>query len=202
MRFSVIIPSFLSMYQRAAIHRPQKFIRAIDSLLNQTFTDWEAIIVADGCATTRDIYQKYYSHHSNIQLISIEKQRTWSAVVRNTGILAAQGEFITYLDTDDKLGPEHLAIIDAQLNGVHSWVWYDDYIMQHDYIHKPNPCELKYGKCGTSNITHRRDIPVMWSDGTYRHDWVFIQKLMQHGNYSKINSPQYYICHIPEKVDV
>ena len=43
--FSVIIPSYLGHYPTAAKNRDQKIIRAIDSVVDQSFKSWEAIII-------------------------------------------------------------------------------------------------------------------------------------------------------------
>lgn len=200
-RLSVIVASYLQPYTGAATYRQEKFIRAMDSLVNQTFQDFEVIVVADGCKTTAELFAVYYQRRHNFRLVELPKQKLWSGNVRNAGIAAATGEYITYLDTDDKLGKNHLQIIDEQVSGF-DWVWYDDYIMGTDYLPRYNKCQLTFGKCGTSNITHRRDLPVKWLDSTYAHDWKFIQVLMQHKNFVKIQAPEYHICHLPNRLDV
>lgn len=199
--FSIIMPSYLGQYRGCASNRVQKFIRAVESCLAQTFSGWELIIVSDGCTQTTELYKALYSQHSNIRCIQIPKQSTWSGVMRNYGIMAATGRYITYLDTDDELGPEHLQIIHAGITP-YDWVWYDDYIYNHKRQLRLNNCTLRYGRCGTSNVTHKRQLNVWWADNTYRHDWVFIQGLMQLPNHTKITTPKYYICHQPGVVDV
>ena len=52
-KFSVIMPSFLGEYSRAAQNREDKIVRAIDSCLDQEY--YELIIIADGCQKTVDI---------------------------------------------------------------------------------------------------------------------------------------------------
>lgn len=199
--FSIIVPSYLSHYPGCASYREQKFIRAIDSAINQLHKNFEIIIVADGCDKTKAIYDTYYTGFSYIKLISIPKQVLWSGNVRNAGIEKAQGEYVTYLDTDDKLGINHLTSISNTIADF-DWAWYDDYLMNKKYRAAKNPCQLKYGYIGTSNITHRRSLGVLWKDSTYKHDWVFIQELMRHKNYGKIAASEYFICHQPGKVDV
>lgn len=201
-KFSVVVASYLGDYPNAAIHREQKFNRAIDSILNQTFKNFEIVIVADGCARTKALYQKYYAGNSKIKLVEIEKQPLFSSGVRNAGIEHAAGDYITYLDTDDKLGQQHLQVIADNLSG-YDWVWYDDYLMNREYRPQLNPCFLKYGKCGTSNITHKRILPARWKHAGYSFDdWGFIQELMKLPDYAKIKIPEYIICHQPRRVDV
>jgi len=200
-KFSIVVASYLKPYPGAATYRPEKFIRAMDSVLNQTLQDWELVIVADGCTLTTDLYKQYYIQHNNINLVELPKQKLWSGNVRNAGIDAATGEYITYLDTDDKLGRNHLQIIAQQLSR-QDWVWYDDYIMGTNYLPRYNKCQLVHGRCGTSNITHASRLPARWKDSTYAHDWRFIELLKQYKNYTKIDAPEYHICHLPNRLDV
>lgn len=201
-RFSIVVASYLFDYPNGAKNREVKFLRAIESAINQTFKDFEIVIVADGCFRTKLHYEKHFAHHDFIKLIEIEKQPAYSAMVRNTGIENATGEYITYLDTDDMIGRNHLEIINEQLCNF-DWVWYDDYLMDNRFKHHYNKCQLKYGKCGTSNITHKRDIAVRWTRSGYSNDdWAFIQSLMKLPNHTKIETPEYFICHQPRMVDV
>lgn len=198
---SVIVASYLGHYKKCASHREAKFLRAIDSCLNNTFADYEIVIVSDGCNKTNELYREIYSNWYHIKLVELPKQPLWSGNVRNAGIEAASGEYITYLDTDDKLGVNHLQKIAAQVNG-RDWIWYDDYLLNRRYEPVLNRCELKYGKCGTSNLTHKLSLGMKWRDSTYAHDWVFIQELLRHKNYCKTESTEYYICHQPDRIDL
>ena len=97
--FSIIIPT----YNRAhIIHRP------IDSIIAQTFTDWELIIVDDGSTDhTQAIVDSY--NDSRIKYIWQENQERSSA--RNHGIKLAKGEWICFQDSDDEYLPEHLQVL-------------------------------------------------------------------------------------------
>ena len=48
MKFTVVIPSYLGAYRTAANDRDMKIQRAVDSVLSQTFQDFEIIVIADG----------------------------------------------------------------------------------------------------------------------------------------------------------
>ena len=93
---SVIIPT----YKRADYLK-----RAIDSVLNQTYSDIEIIVVDDNDPDT--VYRKKteqimekYLHYSNIQYIK-HQHNCNGAVARNTGLTYASGEYICFLDDDD-----------------------------------------------------------------------------------------------------
>ena len=203
-KVSIVIPSKLSLFKNCASYRETKFICAIESCLLQTFTDFEIIILGDNCDITERIYKDRYSTNSKIHFTQcVCKGLTWNRVslLRNHGILKAKGEYITYLDTDDVLGKNHLQIIVDGLKQ-YDWIWYDDYIAGKDLTGRLNRCELKFGNIGTSNVTHKKNLGVKWEDGTYKHDFRFINELMKFPNYTKAATPEYFICHQPEKFDV
>lgn len=75
--------------------------KAIESVIEQTYTNWELIIV-DDCSTdnTIDIVRKYCDEDARIRIIRKEKN-DGVAVTRNIGINAASGRTIALLDCDD-----------------------------------------------------------------------------------------------------
>lgn len=98
--FSVIITTY---------NRSMLLTRALNSLVAQTECDWEAIIVDDG--STDDTFlqvDKYLQLHSNITYIKQENEGEEGA--KNTGIRAATGSYITFLDSDDLYHRSHLNI--------------------------------------------------------------------------------------------
>jgi glycosyltransferase involved in cell wall biosynthesis len=71
---------------------------AIRSILNQTYKDWELIVIDDGSTdNTADLIQSF--NHPGILLIKQENQGQSGA--RNTGIDSSKGEYIAFLDADD-----------------------------------------------------------------------------------------------------
>lgn len=87
-KVSVIIPTY----------NCEKYIcEAIDSVLNQTFQDFEIIVVNDGSTdNTKDVLAKY---NGRIRYFYQENKGVSSA--RNMGIKEANGEYIAFLDSDD-----------------------------------------------------------------------------------------------------
>ena len=73
MKISVIMPSFLSQYDGCAKNREQKFIRAVDSFIAQTYNDKELVIVADGCLKTKNLYEQLYSKNPDIKFIAAKR---------------------------------------------------------------------------------------------------------------------------------
>lgn len=95
---SVVIPA----YDRAEL-----IGRAISSVYNQTFTDFELIVVDDG-STDGTAERASAFGRSDLKLISHERNRG-AAAARNTGVAAAQAPFVAFLDSDDEWLPEKLA---------------------------------------------------------------------------------------------
>lgn len=213
-KFSIIVASYLGNYQGAAKDREYKFFRAISSVVAQRFPDWECIIVADGCARTKEIYEEHFMHEERIKLVEIPKEKLWSAKVRNSGLDIAKGEWMLYLDTDDMLGEQHLDKILRgfdRLEDPASWVYFNHYIATNKEENMgPESIGFKEqlaiidqkGKCGTCNIAHRNQQDFRWNDSSYLHDWHFIKLLKLTSYNSRIPTPEYYVCHYPGLVDV
>jgi glycosyltransferase involved in cell wall biosynthesis len=97
-RVSVIIPTY----------NAEKFIaKTISSVLDQTYQDFE-ILVIDDESPDRSVEICQQFHDDRLRIIS-QKNRGLPGA-RNTGIRAAQGEFIAFLDADDLWLPEKLAV--------------------------------------------------------------------------------------------
>ena len=90
-------------------HNSAPFIsETIQSVLGQTFSDWEMIIV-DDCSTDNsvEVIQSFVEQDSRIKLIQLS-ENSGAAVARNTAIKDAQGRFIAFLDSDDLWLPDKL----------------------------------------------------------------------------------------------
>lgn len=88
----------------------EKYIsEAIDSIISQTYKDWELIIV-DDCSKdgTCDIVERYVEKYSNIKLIKREENSGNPRIPRCDGILVAHGDFICPIDSDDFIEPDYL----------------------------------------------------------------------------------------------
>lgn len=90
-----------------------KYIReAIDSVVNQTFQDWELIIVNDGSTdNSQQVVEDYFQTSSctqQSQIRLINQPNSGACRARNNGIEHAKGEYIKFLDADDVLLPNAL----------------------------------------------------------------------------------------------
>ena len=95
--FSVIMPAYNAA--RTAAH----MIRAV---LNQSFSDFELILVDDGSTDETLSVMKSFSDDNRVNIIVKENGGVSSA--RNAGLKAAQGRYIVFVDADDDLSPDYL----------------------------------------------------------------------------------------------
>ena len=86
----------------------EKYIaETIDSVLAQTYQNWEMLIIDDGSQDNSvEIIKKYVKKDSRIQLI--QQENSGSASARNNGIRNCRGQYIALLDADDLWLPEFL----------------------------------------------------------------------------------------------
>jgi glycosyltransferase involved in cell wall biosynthesis len=97
-KISVIIPAYNS----------ERYLeKCLDSIFNQTFQDFEVILVNDGSTdSTRLIGERYASARSNMILVSQENRGLSCA--RNTGLDVCHGEYVAFCDSDDYVEPDWL----------------------------------------------------------------------------------------------
>lgn len=96
--FSIIIPTY---------NRAHMLTKTIESVINQTFSDWELIIVDDGSTDhTKELVASFIEKDARIKYIYQENAERSAA--RNNGIENASGEYICFLDSDDTYLPNNL----------------------------------------------------------------------------------------------
>jgi len=126
MTFSVIIPVF---------NRVPTLLCAVESVLNQTYRDFE-IIVADD-ASSDCVYKSLKPYMGLIKYIRLDKNSGVSEA-RNSGIRESSGEYIAFLDSDDiwlpeKLEAQHRAFSETGLKVCHTnefWYRKDRFVNQ------------------------------------------------------------------------
>ncbi|MBK6647414.1 MAG: glycosyltransferase family 2 protein [Anaerolineales bacterium] len=97
-KISVVIPVY---------NRPDELTRALHSVLEQTFRDFEVIVVDDGStANIQSVCQSFKD--ARIRFVRNEAHSN-ANVARNIGIRESKGEYVSMLDSDDEFLPEHLA---------------------------------------------------------------------------------------------
>lgn len=105
MKISIIIP----------IYNGEKFIKkCLNSILNQTYKNWEAIIVNDGSTDNTELILKEYCEKDS-RILSFNKKNSGVSDSRNIGIEKAVGDYITFVDCDDWIEKDTLEKIVAIL---------------------------------------------------------------------------------------
>src|SRR5437763_11554370 len=94
--FSIIIPT----YNRASMIE-----KTIQSALNQSYSDYEIIIVDDG---STDNTEQVVLSIKDARIFYFKKENAERAAARNYGAHRAKGDYITFLDSDDVLYPSFL----------------------------------------------------------------------------------------------
>jgi glycosyltransferase involved in cell wall biosynthesis len=95
---SIIVPTY---------NRAKYLSNCIESVINQTFKDWELILIDDGSNDdTFDIINPFLQKHENIRYLKHKNRKMGFS--RNAGIQASFGKYITFLDSDDQYKENHL----------------------------------------------------------------------------------------------
>lgn len=103
MKFSIVIPTY-----NRAVFLP----KAIESVLAQTFADWELIIVDDGSTdNTKDVVSQY----GDSRITYIYQENAERSAARNNGITHSVGEYVLFLDSDDYYLSNFLADLNLEI---------------------------------------------------------------------------------------
>ena len=94
-----------------AIYNVEKYLKkCIESILNQTYTNLEIILINDGSSDNcKEICDKYAMQDSRIKVVHRENKGV--AYTRNQGIDMATGDYITFVDSDDYIHPQMYEIM-------------------------------------------------------------------------------------------
>lgn len=158
MEVSIIMPT----------HNDEKFVRdTINSVLNQTFNDFELIIIDDNSSdNTLSIIKEFKD--KRIKLI-INKENKGAAFSRNVGLSTAKGSYIAFLDGDDRWYPEKLKTqYDFMKNNNYCFTYTDYELIDEKNnklgIYYTGPSKVTYRKfiridyVGTSTVMYKRSI--------------------------------------------
>lgn len=168
-------------------NRPNHLIRAIQSVINQTFRNWHLYIIGDHCPVLEQVMETLRHKQQFDERIRFwnfqENNGAGGAVPRNYALYLAQNEWIAYLDDDNTWEPNHLEnfmqIIESQpdVKYIFSSFKIDGQEMITDVPVK--------GSLDTSCMLHRRDLIYkygLWKnreEGGYAHDYEFFSRFLE-----------------------
>lgn len=205
MKVSVI----MSTYNRAGKELP----RAIASVITQTFTDWELLVVDDGSSDgTDEVVRHFNAEDSRVKYLRNKKNFGKDTRPKNLGIIASQGQYIAYLDDDNEWLPNHLDLLVTELDmSPNMAAVYGDFRVI-DETHpdaEPRPgissdfdAQLLLNRCyiDTSSVVHRREAVIQvggWDETLPRFvDWNLWVRMAKAGCQFKrvpIYLTKYYI---------
>lgn len=155
MQFSIIIP----------IHNTKEFLcKCLDSIVSQTFYDFEIILIDDGSSDgSEKICDKYADIHNNITVYHIPDSGVSKA--RNIGIKHAQGEWIAFIDSDDYVEKNWLEVVSMTIKKYKAelYIW-GNYLENNNYQKEFTPQHI--------NTTSSTDFIL---SGIYRHNaWLYL----------------------------
>ncbi len=107
MRFSVIIP----LYNKAPYVG-----KALQSVLDQSFTDFELIVVDDGSTDESARVVETVLSEANVDCQLIRQENAGVSAARNNGVARSRGDFLCFLDADDWWAPSFLAEMSALID--------------------------------------------------------------------------------------
>ena len=104
-KYSFIVP----------VYNTSKYLKkCLDSLVKQTFKDFEIIIVNDGSTdNSSNIISKYQDTYRNIKVINQKNQGL--SMARNNGVKEANGEYLIFIDSDDYVEKNLLKEVDKEI---------------------------------------------------------------------------------------
>jgi len=185
MKVSVVTSTF---------NRADRLKLAIDSVLAQTYEDWEMIVV-DDCST--DHTPELVKSYTDPRIRYIRRESNWGNDTRpkNDGIMAATGKYICLLDDDNSYRPEHIQVLVQEIETTNVDLVYGDRWIIDDNTGKGkgigNTAEYSYALLmeknfiDTSDVIVRRDLMVKLGgfDERYRKyvDWNMWVRLAKYG---------------------
>ncbi len=200
----------------APVYNTEKYLpRCLDSLLAQTYTDFELILVDDGSTDASPaICDEYAAKDGRITVIHKENGGVSSA--RNRGLEIAKGAYITFADSDDFLGGAHLETLvklivaeqaDISVVGMAQeqadGVFVPYYTPGHGYIFSQeemlkNMLENRYYTCSVCDKMFRREVlqGIRWDETvSHNEDLLFLYEVMKNCRRAAYTSDVcYYYC--------
>ncbi len=187
--FSIVIPVY---------NRSNLLIKSLDYLLNQTFTDFELVLIDDG--STEDVYNSILPLLlDNPKFYYIKQENKERGAARNNGISNAKGEYIVLFDSDDFMHKNHLEIL---YKGIQDYNFPPfiatkfDFIDNHGLIYKSDIQKYQEGKYDyrlflngnplACNICFKRGLSefILFEEDkkfAIKEDWMFlISNLKKH----------------------
>lgn len=118
LRFSIVIPFY---------NIGENILRCLNSLANQTFRQFEVVLVNDGSEdNSLKIINDFFSKHQDMEKKIITQANAGAGQARNRGMDEAMGEYIVFIDSDDYVDNDFLEKINEKIMGLNADVVFID----------------------------------------------------------------------------
>lgn len=189
-------------------NREQYLKRCINSLLSQSFKNWELIAIDDGSEDNSfEILKEYQGNYPGIHVIGQKNMKL--PFSRNKGIMVSKGKYITFLDSDDEYAEDHLLkrveYLDNHLevDMIHGGVE----IIGNEYVRdKNNPSKfIHLSECSVgATFFGRRNVFLMlngFRNLEYSEDSDFLERAEKYFHVKKVGFNTYkYFREAPDSI--
>ena len=166
--------------------------KCIDSILNQTYRDYEVILIDDGSPDEcGNICDSYANKDSRVRVIHTDNHGLSAA--RNVGLTESQGDIICFIDSDDWIDPTMLEVMEAKMNETDADLcvcgfWFENDVTKKEY-------SFDYSICSSSTA-----IRVLVNEKLNGNVWnkLYRRKLFCEYNSDKSDSQEYDLIRFPE----
>jgi glycosyltransferase involved in cell wall biosynthesis len=202
MKVSLIVPCY---------ERPKRTIRAIECIMNQNFTDFEAYVAGDNCPFIQELVDSGRA----AEYINAAKQKGIKLSIfnlpihyggygyqqRNTCVKLATGEYVMFMDNDDVIDKNHIKnYYTAICNTDNDMMFFNTFIVPLDSVRQSR---MEKGMIGHAEIIAKSRVLQSLQPQTnqYEHDWYYIKQMIDLGiKYEKSDAvkPSYRIMGVGE----
>ena len=158
MRFSIVVP----------VYNVQEYLQAcLDSILANDCSDCEIILVDDGSTDgiCPELCDKNAALHPELIRVIHQENRGLGGA-RNTGLEAAKGDYVLFVDSDDTLAPETLSVLSGEVDKTHADV-YSFNLYSHDGEGKGHVIETAPFREGVFTLSENPEflfsLPAAWA---------------------------------------
>lgn len=161
MKFSVILPCY----------NVEKYLNeCVESILNQTFKDYEIILVDDGAKdSTPQICDDYAAKYPFIK--TVHQQNAGQSAARNTGTKHAEGEYIVYVDSDDYLKDNEVLQIIADRAVSNPDVIAYKFIEYNEFNNTYSQCSFNFDITNKNGSLAEKYLELIDKDAYYNSAW-------------------------------
>lgn len=174
----------------ACYGRPNTTKRTLECIKAQTFTDFELILLGDGCTDFVSlIYSQWFNDWRkdvkfNLYIENTGHHGGWGYHQWNEGIKLAKGEYIMIVANDDMIKPNHIESYYTAIKDTdYDMIYFDSILQFENEMQSIRYSDLNMNHIGHSEIIVRADKAKAMPphEGVRGHDWYFIKAVLDSG---------------------